>query len=193
MQSKIIKKDICLFDGTKIKIDINIPLSDDVPEERINDELFDDILINQLLQGLKDSIAAYKNSELPNSFLHPQKIIITNILPMKLYGAFNIIGDDIIVDADAISNIRRIGNGFLFGHEMGHKIDKYRNTEEAYQDIARSLSISENALPILKEIYADICGLIVANSNEPSAYLGDVSNDRCEYLKGRVLKNIYHI
>lgn len=55
---KTIKKNIMLFDGTKICIDIAIPVSNilDVTEKRY--DFVSDIMINQVLRGLKKSIEA---------------------------------------------------------------------------------------------------------------------------------------
>lgn len=196
---KTINKEIMLLDGTRISIDISIPIYDlmDVAEERV--EFVTDILVNQVLRGLRSSIESYKNSELPNKYLQFQTFIVTNKIPFTIAGAFKLDGDDIIVEADSISDIRPISASFLLGHEMGHKIDKYIDTKEAYQSIASSFGIGTANEEFLREMYADICGLIASkNNNEPLAHLNGASlNDvlsegHTEHLKRQVLKSIYH-
>lgn len=199
--NKIIEKKICLMDGTNINIRINIPLDGYYQIDEKKDEFITDIIINQVLRGLKQAIASYKNSELPNKFLHPQVFYITNELPFYTLGAFQLVGDDIIVDADAISNIRKTSSDFLLGHEMGHKICKYIDPQNAYESIASSFGISilDNEY-FLREMYANICGLIVSGNNEEKLpHLGEytlneaLSQGHTEHLKRQVLKSIYHV
>ena len=65
----IITKDVCLQDGTKIYICINIPLEAKVTDERA-DEFMNDTIINQIMRGFKTAKYAYENSLLPNKFLN---------------------------------------------------------------------------------------------------------------------------
>lgn len=199
--NKVIEKKICLLDGTKIEININIPLGDYCIIDEKKDEFMTDILTNQILNGLRHSLDAYKNSELPNKFLHPQIFIVTNELPFYMLGAFHLVGDNIVVDADAISNIRRTSSDFLLGHEMGHKICKYKDYQDAYESIASSFGISVNGNEaFLSEMYANLCGLIVSkNDDEKLPHLDDYSLNETlspmhtEHLKRQVLKSVYHI
>lgn len=196
---KTINKNIMLLDGTKISIDISLPVSDiyDVGEERYY--FVSDIMINQVLRGLRKSIDAYKSSELPDKYLNFQEYIVTNNIPYGILGAFRLVGDDIIVEADAISGIRPTSAAFLLGHEMGHKIDKYIDTKETYASIASSFGIGSDNEEFLREMYANICGLIASNNNDEGlAHLGGMSlpdvlsEGHTEYLKRQVLKGIYH-
>ncbi|MDE5630707.1 MAG: M48 family metalloprotease [Bacilli bacterium] len=201
MTTKLIQKDICLMDGTRIKVDIHIPLRFNSVLDESQDEWVMEMLNNQVLKGLRDSIAAYKNSELPDKFLYPQKYTITNVFPEKVLGAFCLDGDDIIVDADTISNIGKTESSFLLGHEMGHKIAKYIDTMDALISIASSFGISvEGNEEFLNEAYANLCGIITCGNNDipllnfSSYSLNDIlSNGHTEHLKRKVLSNIYHI
>lgn len=199
MTIKLIQKDICLMDGTKIKIDIQIPLEYDIPIDKINEEFVEQTMIEQFLRGLRESISAYKASELPDRFLYPQEYIITNVTPFL--GTYFLMGDDIMISADGISNITGTENTFLLGHEMGHKIDKYKDTTDAFYSIATSfgMNVQDNE-EFLREMYADICGIIVSGNNEaPLVHLGghslnDILSDRhTENLKRQVLRNVYHV
>ena len=199
MTIKLVQKDICLMDGTKIKIDIQIPLKYDVAIDKRNEEFVEQIMIEQFLRGLKESIAAYKASELPDRFLYPQEYIITNVTPFL--GTYFLLGDDIMISADGISNITGTENTFLLGHEMGHKIDKYKETTDAFYSIATSfgMNVQDNE-EFLREMYADICGIIVSGNNDaPLVHLGrlslnDVLPDRnVELLKRKVLGSVYHV
>ncbi len=201
MTTKLIQKNVCLMDGTKIKVDISIPLRSESVLDESQEEWVMEMLNNQVIRGLTSSIDAYKNSELPNRFLYPQNYTITNSMPADALGAFCLRGDDIFIDADAISNIGRISSSFLLGHEMGHKIEKYTDPTEAFWAIASAfgMGIQDNE-EFLREMYADICGIIVSQNNDASlAHLGGYSlnevfsNDHTEHLKRRVLSNIYHV
>lgn len=201
MTTKLVQKNVCLMDGTKIKVDIRIPLSYESVLDDSQDEWVMEILNNQVIRGLRQTIDAYKESELPDRFLYPQNYIITNVISENTLGAFCLVGDDIIVDADTISNITATKSSFLLGHEMGHKIEKYIDPIEAYINIASSFGISiDGNEEFLSEIFADLCGLIVSKNNEASIpHLGGysfnaiLSNGHTEHLKRKVLGNIYHI
>lgn len=196
---KLIQKDICLMDGTIIKVDIQIPLEHESVIDENQEEWVKEMMTEQVLRGLKESIAAYKTSELPNRFLYPQKYIITNVTPFL--GTYFLIGDDIMVDSDGISNITGTENTFLLGHEMGHKIAKYKDPTEAFYSIASAFGINvQDNEELLREIYSDLCGIIVSDNNEaPLVHLGGnslnevLSNDHTEHLKRQVLRNIYHV
>lgn len=199
MTIKLVQKDICLMDGTKIQVDIQIPLEFDVAIDKKSEEWVEKMMIEQVLRGLKESIAAYKNSELSDRFLYPQKYIITNVTPFL--GTYFLIGDDIMVDADGISNITVTENTFLLGHEMGHKIAKYKDTTDAFYSIASSfgMNVPDNE-EFIREIYSDLCGIIVSGNNDaPLVHLGrhslnDVLPERnVELLKRKVLGSVYHV
>lgn len=201
MAVKLIQKDICLMDGTRIKVDIHIPLRYESVLDDSQDEWIMEMLNNQVIIGLRRSIDAYKSSELPNKFLYPQNYIITNEVPQGAFGAFYLDGDDIIVEADTISNIGKVKSSFLLGHEMGHKIAKYIDTTDALYSIASSFGMGvEGNEEFLNEVYANLCGIIVSGKNEtPLANMGYhslndlLSNGHTEHLKRKVLSNIYHV
>ncbi len=189
MGSKKIQSNISLNDNISVQIDIEINLNKRL--EEINDDVDKFVtknIIAQELRSLKSSIETYKESELPNVFLNNQKFIVTDKLPFQIFGYFYLPNDDIVLDADTVSNIRSVGANFLFGHEMGHKIAKYRNTKISYKEIASiyGLSIYGNER-FFSEVFADICGYIVS----PNIEIDQETTDRAEYLKRKVLKDIY--
>lgn len=194
MQCVYIDKKYFLPEGIDIHLDIEIPLSDSavIPEDN---SFMEDMLANQCITGLRGAIEDYKRSELPNAFLTPQEITITNKLPFEIYGAFTLIGDEMFVDADAISDIRRIQSSFLFAHETGHKIEKYRDLLETYEAIASTLGIgvSGNEL-LLKEIFADACGSIASPNTFDAWTLSEtIEVERCEHIMKLSLKGMYHL
>lgn len=194
MKYAYIDKKYFLPEGIDIHLDIEIPLSDSaiIPEDN---SFMESTLANQCITGLKSAIEDYKRSELPNAFLTPQEITITNKMPLEIYGAFTLIGDEMFVDADAISDIKGIQSSFLFAHETGHKIEKYRDLSETYEAIASTLGIgvSGNEL-LLKEIFADACGSIaVPNTFDSWGISNDLEEERCKHIMKLSLKGMYHI
>lgn len=106
-------KKIFLMDGTKIDIDISIPISY-AKDIDIKDKNFvEEIIVSQIIGGIKNAIKDYQQSELPDIFIRNQYFCVTNKLNMGIYGMF-LCNDDIIVDADAISNIRRVKSAYIF-------------------------------------------------------------------------------
>ena len=106
------------------KLNHNIIVDTDILvtfEEEVRDDIDDSFLVNTLIyqsvEGIKSAIRRYEESGLPNRFLKGQRFIATNKLHRHIYGYFYLPNDDIVLDADAISNIRRIESSFLFGHE----------------------------------------------------------------------------
>ena len=199
MTIKLVQKDICLMDGSKIKVDIRIPLRYDSVLDEEQDEWVKEMMVNQVIRGIKESIDAYKASELPNKFLYPQTYVITNESPYL--GTFISGCDDIILDADGISDIRRVKNSFILGNQMGYKIDKYTDTTDAYASIASSfgMNVQDNE-DFLREMYTNICGLIVSGDNatplaplEGNSLPEELSEGHTNHLKRQVLRNIYHV
>lgn len=192
MQVKSINKEIALLDGIRITIDIDILLSD-TAIIREEDSFIDDMLVNQVLNGLKDSIERYKESEMPNKFIKNQRYIITNKLPSNIKGVFSSIRDEIYVDADVISGITNLGAAFLHGHEVGHKIEKYFNLLAVYEEIAHilDLSVSGNEY-LISETFADECGNITAQSNIDHGLLRyPLEQEKREYIHRKILYNLY--
>lgn len=158
------------------KIDRNITIDTDVVltfnrevRDDIDDSFFVDQIIYQGVEGVKSSIRKYESSELPTRFLEGQRFVVTNKLPFYIYGYFYLPNDDIVLDADSISNIRRIEASFLLGHEMGHKIIRYRDTTSSQKEIARIFQMSvEGNEYNLRELYSDIIGLIASDFNSYS-------------------------
>ena len=174
------------------EINIKIPLSDSAVI-REDDDFIDNILVNQYCNGLESAVFDFENSELPSIFINGQRFLITNNLPVGFYGLFCLTEDDLIVaDADTISNIRKLRASYLLAHEMGHKIAKYRDTREAYKELAQIFGISlKEHEDIIAEIYADICGNIVTDSNDYHLIDRPVSKADNEHAKQLVLKSVY--
>lgn len=194
MELKQIRKEIYLPEGIDVLVDIDIPLSINVLSEK-DDSMMDEMLINQVYRGIKGALEDYRNSELPDKFLVGQKFIITNKMPLNTHGRFYLIGDDIMVDADSISGIRRIDASFLLGHEMGHKYEKYLDLRDAYEAIANMLGMSTRGNEhLLLEIFADECGNIAINNlRDSESQIVSMSEDKRKYLQRKILGSIYHI
>lgn len=175
------------------KLNHNIIVDTDILvtfEEEVRDDIDDSLLVNTLIyqsvEGIKSAIRKYEESELPNRFLKGQRFIATNKLHRHIYGYFYLSNDDIVLDADAISNIRRIESSFLFGHEMGHKIIRYRDTSSSQKEIARIFQMSiEGNERNFKELYSDIVGLIVSNFNSSE------EDPKVTHLKRKVLSDLH--
>ncbi len=175
------------------KLNHNIIVDTDILvtfEEEVRDDIDDSFLVNTLIyqsvEGIKSAIRKYEESELPNRFLKGQRFIATNKLHRHIYGYFYLPNDDIVLDADAISNIRRIESSFLFGHEMGHKIIRNRDTSSSQKEIARIFQMSiEGNERNLKELYSDIVGLIVSNFNSSE------EDPKVTHLKRKVLSDLH--
>lgn len=187
MRERIITNHTRLYRNIVVDTDILLTFDSEVRDD-IDDKEFVDIIVSQGLRNIKKLIQAYEQCDLPNIFLTDQRFIITNKLPSSIHGYYSIPSDDIVLDADSISNIRRIESSFLFGHEMGHKIDRYRDTLEAYKEIAKVFQMSmEGNEHNLKELYADICGLIVTNHNLQE------ESPKITHLKRKVLGDLHRL
>lgn len=175
------------------KLNHNIIVDTDILltfDEEVRDDIDDSFLVKtviyQSVEGIKSAIHKYEESELPNRFLEGQRFVVTNKLPSHIYGYFYLPNDDIVLDADAVSNIRRIESSFLFGHEMGHKIIRYRDTSSSQKEIARIFQMSvEGNEQNLKELYSDIIGLIASNFNSSE------EDPKVTHLKRKVLSDLY--
>ena len=131
---------------------------------------------------------------MPKKYIDGQDFIVT-ILPREIIGYFIYFNDEIYVDADAISNIKRTNAAFLIGHEMGHKISKYINTKNIksiYDEISRIYYISSSNKEKLNETFADLVGFII-DDNGTFSYPIDKDNGKKQYAKRKVLESIYRI
>ena len=154
-------------------------------------DMVDDMIINQIIRELKEPIEKISKSELPQKFIDGQSFFITNRLPISNYALFDLIDDNIYVDADVASNIRTISATFILAHEIGHKIDKYTETSRVYQELANIFNLSINDQETLSETFADICGNIVSGMNHYHELSENVSEDKNNYAKRLVLGSIY--
>lgn len=179
-------KEVCLFDGTKISIGINIPLSQKDTTER-EDEWMNGVLIDQIVNGFNSAKDAYDNSPLPNKYLNHTRFIVLNSLE-NLTEANMRPNDDIILDADGISGIGSKSE-YVFGHEMGHKIIRHIDRKEALRDIADILVVSQDYEALLEEIFANECGNIVNKSSYD--FVVPMSQAKRQGVQRRVLANIY--
>lgn len=190
---KTITKKIWLENGVNISIDLEIPLSCDAIT--FDDSMIEDVLINQCLRGMREAIITYKQSELPDMFLDGQEIIITNQLPGEIYGAMSMIGDIMLVDADAISDIRPIKASFLFGHEMGHKIEKYRPMRDSKELAARFLGIGLYGHErVISEALADEFGNIaIGESSSANRFNPYFVGEQHKILQHTILRDVYKV
>lgn len=188
---KIIKKEVVLLDGQKVTIDIAIPIRGEVVVT--DDDFIKEILVNQVIRGLKGAISDYKRSELPDKFIQDQRFIITNKLPWNVAGFFNLETDTIYADADVMSDITRCRANYFLGREEGHKLMKYRNTTESFEAIASCLGIGvAGNEELIKEIFLDTCGSIVSGDdvdNEQS--IVPLEENKKQYVKKNILRDVY--
>lgn len=163
-----IEKEIMLFDGSKLKIDTEVRLNGPIAIDDEYSEIGIDMLIEQYIRSVKSTIAAYKKSELPESFIRGQEYIVTDVSYFDLdsyhhiLGLFNLVYDLILFDPDSISGIGFDPN-FLMGHEVGHKISKYKLDDNTREEIRSILGIPTMNDYIIEETFADACGDIVQN------------------------------
>lgn len=185
MRERIITNHTRLERNITVDTDIKLTFDREV-DDNIDDSFVVDTIIYQGLNSIKRSISAYEQSDLPNRFLEGQRFILTNKLPYYIYGYFYLPNDDIVLDADSMNNIRRVEANFLFGHEMGHKIIRYRDTSKSFAEIAKVLQMGIDGNEYnLKELYADICGLIVSDFNRQQ------EDDKVTHLKRKVLSDMH--
>lgn len=190
--------------GVNLDIDLSIPVQNPITDEQ-TDKFIKDIMVNQITRGVTSSLESYYQNNLPISFTQGQEIIATTDLAYGTYGAFDQRTDIIYLDPDRISiPMRSISPAFLMGYVMGHKIDKYRDTTEVYNQLADFFGISRYDNVLLGEIYADIIGNIAARgySETPDMNVSDelvyhaeeiLTSEESTYIKKRVLHSIYKI
>ena len=186
---KITEKNVYLPKyNNNVYVYITTPVNDNrVISLTENDEdLIHEVIINQMVNNLNKCIEAYESSPLPDCFIDQQSFIITNNIPKDIYGSYMLNGD-IYFNPNVLSDLYHISNKFIFGHEMAHKIQKFRNVEEFYT-LIRSIYGTDNEL-FLKEVFSDICGTLVSNKMEIKRYPMDegIYNN----LKQKALKCIY--
>lgn len=187
-----------LNNGVKVICNLNIPVIGNEKDE-IYDMRMDSskpMLTSQYLNAVKNVLKHYEMSPLPRRFIEGQEILITQFPKYEgLYGIFDLVRDIILVDADTILGARKNEcSSFLFGHQMGHKIAKYRATSELYKSIADILGISlDGNFPILNETYADECGNMVSPIiNEHGILPVPLSENKREGIQKVILRNIYN-
>ena len=155
--------------------------------ERAEEE-FLKIMADQCFSSIKRCVSAYEKSPLPERFIKSQDFIITNYLPRDIYGYYSQKGN-IYFDADAINGIRGFSNQFLFGHELGYKIQRYRDVEPCYDIIRRVYDTSEETFQRL--VLSDIFGSIVSGKKEMDDY--PMEEEVQSQLKLEALKSIYRV
>lgn len=189
--NKNIKKTIFLpKHNNNVLVDVSIPIERNILSPS-DDEWMANCLCNQYKNGLKEALNQYDNSPLPKKYIDGQDFIVT-ILPREILGGFSYIDDKIYVDADAISNIKRINATFLMGHEIGHKISKYIYTKDIYDEISILFYISSSKKEVITETFADLVGFII-NDNGTFSYPIDADSEKKGYAKKKVLESIYRL
>lgn len=191
MVLKEIQKEICDLSGYTVFIDIAIPIFWEV--EVYENDLFDNIIINQVTAGLQQGVNDYRMSPLPNYFIDGQRYIITNRLPSGVLGFYHAGTDETFLDADVMSNIRKVSASFIHGHEIAHKIERYRKMNGLYQDIAHILGMGLSGnQEILSEIYADECANMISSTYYDRGLLRSaIDDDKREYIHKKILYNVY--
>lgn len=188
-----VEKSIVKPNNYSVKIDIDIPVRGVERIDSKNDEFMNDILVNQFIRGLESARERYKDSELPNSFIEYQEYLITNNLPDGILGMFDGASDIIYFDADTISDIRGIEASYVHGHEVGHKIIKYRRMNQCLNDIAHILGVSlKGNEGRLKELLCDECGNLVAGTSRDRLLFNHrIDEPRREHVQRKILYHIY--
>ena len=74
---------------------------------------------------------------------------------------------------------------------MGHRINSYKDTSEIYKIIANLLNIPIERTDLLREIYADVIGNIIANTNIYNSVDNSIDGEKNEHVKKLVLKSVY--
>lgn len=192
-----IKKDIMLFDGKKISIDVDIPIDGPIMVDEEGYEAGVELLINQYYREVKRAIEAYNKSDLPSSFIDSQKFLVKDVSYYdyeefhRIYGLYNYYYDIILFDPDAISGIWHITPEFLIGHEVGHKIAQYKMNDEDKEEIRSLLGLCTVNEHIIQETFADACGDIVNNKLGCYYQFLSTADERQERLKRIALKTSY--
>lgn len=188
-----VEKSIVKFNDYSVKVDIDIPISGVETIDPANDEFMTEILVNQFIRGLERARERYKNSCLPNAFIDYQEYLITNNLPDDILGMFDGTSDIIYFDADTISDIRGIEASYVHGHEVGHKIIKYRRMNQCLNDIAHVLGVGLNGNEgKLKELLCDECGNLVAGTARDRLLFNHrIEKPKREYVQRKILYHIY--
>lgn len=188
-----VKKDIMLLDGKRIIIDVDFPIDGPITVDEEGYEHGIELLMCQYYNAVKRAIEAYNNSDLPTRFIEAQKFIVTDLSfagPGNL-GLYDRQSDTIFFAPNAISGIGCNGE-FLMGHEVGHKIERYKLIDEETKEEIRSIlglcSFNEH---IIKETFADACGDIVYNKQDSYHQFLPDDEKRREKLKNLVLKTSY--
>lgn len=187
-----VKKDIMLLDGKRIIIDVDVQFDGPIAVDEEGYEFGVEMMISQYSNAVKRSIEAYKNSDLPTRFIEFQEFFVAD-LSFLGYGHFGIYdrrSDTILFDPNAISGIG-CRTEFLFGHEVGHKIGKYKLDDDAREEIRSLLGLCTYNEHIISETFADACGDIVLN--KPNSYYQFLPNDEKsrEKLKNLALRASY--
>lgn len=186
-----INKKVYEWDEYLAEFDIGISVRDD--SEIRDTDFIEEMLINQCNKGLKLSRDSYKNSELPDAFIKEQKYLITNELPNGILGMYDPTTDQVCFDADTISDIKLPEAAYIHGHEIGHKIIRYKNMDLCFKDIADILSVSPLGKDYyLNELFCDECGNIVANTfNDRCLFGRTIPNPLRKQIQRKILYHIY--
>lgn len=186
-----INKQVYEWEEYLAEFDIDIPVRGE--GEITGEDFMEEMLINQCKRGLKLSRDSYKESELPDIFIKEQKYLITNGLPDGILGMYNPVTDQVCFDADTISDIKKVEAAYIHGHEIGHKIIRYKNMELCFKDIAEILSISPLGNDYcLNELFCDECGNIVANTNNDRLLFGaSIPKTLRKQIQRKILYHIY--
>ena len=190
MQQYRINKGIYLPKYENI-VNVNVSLDYD-PTTIINaDEQFESKIDDVYVSNISDALDQYGKSYLPSMYIEGLYFNVTNDIPEHLTGVFNLVDDDMIVNADYINNVRKIKLLYLFGHEIGHRIENYKDTMEMYELISKLFNIPMERVDIIREIYADVIGNIVANTNIYNSIDSSIESEKNEHVKKLVLESVY--
>lgn len=195
-----IEKYICLPYGVNLYIDIELPIDEIAlanPDYEESSEKVKELIVSQITGSIMRNLESYASSELPSRFLAGQNIVVTTKLIDDNLGTFDRRTDIIRLDPDRISlAMDGLQASFLFGHEMGHKIQKYKNPQDTYGEIANFFGMGLSNDILLREIYSDIVGNMASQSKlDRGIYIPhlqtSLSPEESNYIKKRVLNSIY--
>ena len=131
-----------------VLVDAYIPVREKfanrLPNEK--EEKFLKIVADQCNYSVGQCVEAYNKSPLSERFIRSQDFIITNYLPQDVYGFYNSNDDTIYFEPDAIRGMRGFPGQFLFGHQLGCKIQSYKDVEPCYDIIRRECGIYDEGV-----------------------------------------------
>jgi len=154
------------------------------------DQFLTEIFFPQYVRALRKAVLAYLDSDLPEYFLNGLRVLVGSIPIWDNRRAAYYPHDDLIfIDADTL-NIGACGNPgqFIYGHELGHRIMRFRGsdaTDKAIDYASSVLATCDRAF--LLEMMADAFGSLISRG-QTSRFTEDFSPHKQEGLQLAALR-----